>query len=102
MQRNLKGLLGSDVDNRDDNRTEFVREDEEVGIEWFELRVLLDVFWSGVQVKGLGSGLESLMHLMSGAGCFNGEAHGYSADSRGWMNSRRASVARILGERGRE
>lgn len=35
--------------------------------------MLLDVFWSGVQVKGLGSGLESLMHLMSGAGCFNGE-----------------------------
>lgn len=34
--------------------------------------MLLDVFWSAVQVKGLGSGLESLMHLISGAGCFEG------------------------------
>ena len=35
--------------------------------------MLRDVCWSGVQVRGLGSGLESLMHMMSGAGCFNGE-----------------------------
>ena len=35
--------------------------------------MLRDVFWSGVQVRVLGSVLESLMHMMSGAGCFNGE-----------------------------
>ena len=62
--------------------------------------MLRDVFWSGVQVRGLGSVLESLMHMMSGAGCFNGEGAWLLGRQPGWMNSRRASVVRILGRKG--
>lgn len=35
--------------------------------------MLLNVFWSGVPAAGLGYALESLVHVMPGAGCVSGK-----------------------------